>query len=519
MPIREFDKLSPVPSVTSYGSTNDNKSDSNINRKSTKLNNGSNKNDKLNGNRNDSSSSLTSNNQIDSHIELIKSNNKRSDKELMSDINNISTISSANTSTTMSTINHKPSNDETLILKICDLEYTTRRSSSTSVINSIKSNPDNNKIMVKTKIRTKTDPHPISSSPKRHHSSLSSSNVTSSTTTCATSTLDLKSYQKHSPRNQHSGNKCNCSSCNSKSLTLDKRNKTKSVGTQHNANNAYDPWIKQNSTNAKNGNCNIFKNSSTNQKSTNNSSNTKIIVITDDFKKKALNQEVLIDSKRKILRYMKTNKMLNSSRSMDDVRVTTTKLLNQNELIENNQIDNMNEHQMNSSVLSINNLNSNPIEHSDNDKRQKAISKSFDNISLLSNELDALDNVGSVELIFISDEFLNKVSDQNVIVLKNCAKIATINKQLNANNDMMATTSTARKKIVVVTDEFCRKSIDNKNIVIVDGPKGNGRTKCSKLNRQSSGESSVDDVNNKITSRAFRSYDEETEHLESKEIK
>lgn len=43
--------------------------------------------------------------------------------------------------------------------------------------------------------------------------------------------------------------------------------------------------------------------------------------------------------------------------------------------------------------------------------------------------------------------------------------------------------------------------------------------KHAKLNRQSSAETSIDDVNNKLTSHAFQSYDEQ-EHLEeSKEIK
>lgn len=47
---------------------------------------------------------------------------------------------------------------------------------------------------------------------------------------------------------------------------------------------------------------------------------------------------------------------------------------------------------------------------------------------------------------------------------------------------------------------------------------GNSDTKHAKLNRQSSAETSIDDVNNKLTSHAFQSYDEQ-EHLESKEIK
>lgn len=50
-------------------------------------------------------------------------------------------------------------------------------------------------------------------------------------------------------------------------------------------------------------------------------------------------------------------------------------------------------------------------------EKQKAISKSVDNVSQLSTELDQLDNVGSVELIFISDEFLNRVARPDVIIL------------------------------------------------------------------------------------------------------
>lgn len=43
--------------------------------------------------------------------------------------------------------------------------------------------------------------------------------------------------------------------------------------------------------------------------------------------------------------------------------------------------------------------------------------------------------------------------------------------------------------------------------------------KHTKLNRQSSAETSIDDVNNKLTSHAFQSYDEQMHLEESKEIK
>lgn len=343
------------------------------------------------------------------------------------------------------------------------------------------------------------------------------------------------------------------------SFSGDNHNKTKSVGTQHDAShaNVFDPWIKQNSV------PNSSTKSSDNKPKTNNASqqtsssstltrklanpNAKLIVITDDFKKKALsnNQEVMVDTKRKILRYMKANKLMSSSRSMDDVRISTD---------EPNEVTlkamNMNEHQMNSSVLSMERVKDN----TGNVEKAKPISKSVDNISVKSGELDdVLDNVGSVELIFISDEFLNKVSkDQDVIILKNYpnkantlntrktgqSNTANIHKiKINANRNGHTNTN---KQIVVVSDDFRRKSLKDQSIVIVDEPKRtngndndtdsdetgtvNGHSnKCknqhAKLNRQSSAETSIDDVNNKITSRAFQSYDEEPEHLESKEIK
>lgn len=237
--------------------------------------------------------------------------------------------------------------DDTLILKIDGLEGGTRRLSTNSV------NADGEKAKLKVKVRTKTDPHPITAAQKTREFS-SSSTVLS-----------------------HSSSKCNCSSCKSmsSSTSSDNHNKTKSVGTQHDANNAFDPWIRQDSvqSDAKKAACSKALLS---QKLAN--SNAKVIIITDDFTKKALNQEVIIDTKRKMLRHLKANKMTNSSRSMDD----------DNEPDDGAKMD-----------------------------KQKAISKSVDNVSQLSIESDQLDNVGSVELIFISDEFLNKVTKPDVIIL------------------------------------------------------------------------------------------------------
>lgn len=398
----------------------------------------------------------------------------------------------------------------------------------------------------------------------------------------STSTINLNQYHKCSPRTGNS--KCNCSSCcaTSKSSSSDNRNRTKSVGTQHDANNAFDPWIKQNTipkscsskqskqfyeqqyhSQSSQTNASVLQKSAFNQKSI--SSNAKVIVITDDFKRKALNQQVLIDTKRKILRYMKANKLMGSSRSMDDVRIANDTGGETNTSSDDNGV-NGNEDKTENISSSSSTSSSRKTSAKSNDKsrnmeksKTKAISKSVDNISLLSAEMDALDNVGSVELIFISDEFLNEVSNQNVIVLKNNSRIpqnmlrnkqhvingssadclenntgVAIKSQLKSAVSIQGgtiqigsqTISTAsktgtKKQIIVVSDNFRRNSLKDKKIVIVDEPKrrpGKLSNKNPTLNRQSSGESSVDDVNNKITSHAFQSYDEESEDLESKEI-
>lgn len=271
--------------------------------------------------------------------------------------------------------------DDALILRIGSLNNKCRHLSSLSInretaTGSMTSAGD--KLKGKIKVRTKTDPHPISSSHKLHELSGST----------------------------HTVSKCNCSSCiksqSSGVSSADNHNKTKSVGTQHDANKAYDPWVRQNAStkgDAKAWSATTL--ASAQQKSNltqkiQANSNAKVIVITDDFKKKALNQEIFIDTKRKMLRYMKANKLTNSSRSMDD---------ESNNECGGGVSDDVPAATASAAAAKL------------SDKQKTGISKSVDNLSQLSIELDQLDNVGSVELIFISDEFLNKVAKPDVIIL------------------------------------------------------------------------------------------------------
>lgn len=321
LPVREYEKLSPIPPNS-------------LHKNSSSVADGASLNEKV------------------CSPKAIANHNGNSCSESSVKYKKENSASASNSASTS-----KP--DDALILRIGSLDKSARRLSSLSINRSI---DNGDKIKSKIKVRTKTDPHPISSSQKLRD--FSSSGTLTTVFTGA-----------------HSSSKCNCGSCKSMSSSVsnsDNHNKTKSVGTQHDANNAYDPWVRQNATDSTKTKSNSSTKSAVlTQKLAN--TNAKVIVITDDFKKKALtNQEVFVDTKRKMLRYMKANKLTNSSRSMDD--------------------------------------DTEPDEPSKLDK-QKAISKSVDNVSQLSTELDQLDNVGSVELIFISDEYLNKVAKPDVIIL------------------------------------------------------------------------------------------------------
>lgn len=285
---------------------------------------------------------------------------------------------------------------------------------------------------------------------------------------------------------------------------------TKSVGTQH-----FNSHHLQHSTTATFNHSNSVKSK---KKFTNN----EIVIVSDQFKEQALkNQNVVVDSKRKILKLMKSQRM--NSRSLEDIRQSCDQFSSSNDVdINSTRQSNIKNIQLPSLLLNKN-LPTNNAGNS-----IKAISKSVDNVSITSDSV--LDNVGSVELVFISDEFLNKANNQNIIIfndnnLKSPGITASsfINKMVSKSKKSISSTLTdsnvsigsQKKKIISISDDFRRNSIKNKVIVLSEPRK---RLKDIKLKRNSSQESSVDDVGNKITSHAFHSYDEEQENLESKEL-
>lgn len=230
-----------------------------------------------------------------------------------------------------------------------------------------------------------------------------------------------------------------------------------------------------------------------------------IIIVSEKFKEQAFkNQKVINGSKRKLFKLMKSQKT--NSRSLEDIRQNfkqSSSLINVK--FDNNSISLLSNKKVQTDCSSL-----------------KKISKSVDNLSVTSDSV--LDNVDSVELVFISDNFLNKANKQNIIVvneskIKNFSIKSSTSVNKIPSKPISSVSSTLgdryKKKIITLSDEFRQNSIKNK-VVVLNEPRK--RLKDMKLKRNSSQENSVDDIGNKITSIAFHSYDEEQEDLEKKEL-
>lgn len=196
-----------------------------------------------------------------------------------------------------------------------------------------------------------------------------------------------------------------------------------------------------------------------------------IVVISNEFREKALNQQCLIDSKRKILKLLKSRKNFDW-RSLDDMRPDPS-AINNNQSSENGSLTNV---------------------------AKNVISKS-----------DSL--VASVELVFIPDECLQE-TPKKVYILKD--NVPGLNKTIlskiqNNGND------SEQKEIFFISEGYRKNSVKNKIVIVDDEPKR--RNKPLKYLKNTAQQCSVDDVNNKMVSHAFHSYDEEDENLEKKELK
>ncbi|CAO1325808.1 unnamed protein product [Diamesa hyperborea] len=86
--------------------------------------------------------------------------------------------------------------------------------------------------------------------------------------------------------------------------------------------------------------------------------------------------------------------------------------------------------------------------------------KSFNDVNKNDNDDDGgeeyIENGESIELIFISDEFVNKVQQKESIIV------------LNDKENKRRESLTSSKKIVIITDEYKKKVLKNNTIVVKD---------------------------------------------------
>lgn len=193
-----------------------------------------------------------------------------------------------------------------------------------------------------------------------------------------------------------------------------------------------------------------------------NTNDKNVVVITDKFKKKCLEHNFNVVSckasskkdKKSHSKSLEDLLSITNNSGIDQVITTTTTKTN-NEKLSTNK---------------------------DNKKILTSRSKSVDDISTSSN--DVIEGVDSVELIFISDEFLNKAKTPEVIIIN---EPFPINKHLQpssispqealsyGNNNKNNKSSNKRspkeksprsKKLYVISDDFKNKSLNNTVIIV-----------------------------------------------------
>ncbi|GAB0087764.1 hypothetical protein DMENIID0001_021090 [Sergentomyia squamirostris] len=169
----------------------------------------------------------------------------------------------------------------------------------------------------------------------------------------------------------------------------------------------------------------------------------------------------------------------------------------------------------------------------------KMMSKSAQNLS----EGSDLSDMNSIELIIISDEFLNETTKQEVIIVNDrkdiesrrpLTKLPVHQSKEKVKRDKSpkeltrkSTTNQSRRRLVIISDEYKKKSLENKVIVVqqkgkYDNPvakKKDERVSVKKKQEKSIAEA-MGEINSKIISCVLQSYEEpETSVLENKNIK
>jgi hypothetical protein len=128
----------------------------------------------------------------------------------------------------------------------------------------------------------------------------------------------------------------------------------------------------------------------------------KIIIISDEYQKRHRNEITIVKAKEKL-----TGK---KSRSLENLQTLTVKGDGGAKSVSTGKVDETAGKSQTPLDVSAQNL-----KHSKQKLKHRALSKSADDLSTSSNEV--LDNVGSVELIFISDEFLSQSKQPEVVIV------------------------------------------------------------------------------------------------------
>lgn len=246
-----------------------------------------------------------------------------------------------------------------------------------------------------------------------------------------------------------------------------------------------------------------------------------VIIITDEYKKKCSEHHIIVKNKKK---EKKTKQPL--SRSMENL---STPEIHRRGFLSSQK--------MNTTTKSVSDSQPNHSNSANNKitESHKTRSKSVDDISTSSNEV-LLEGVESVELIFISDEFLNKANKQEteVIIVDDPSKMPSPRPTPSPNsqsgeekltNGMKGTKKCIQKdrsprdrKIYKISDDFRQKSLNN--TVIVVKQRDNKKKKLKDTISDQSIEEPLS-LNIKTTSNTFLTYEEPwspVDDLESKKI-
>jgi hypothetical protein len=212
----------------------------------------------------------------------------------------------------------------------------------------------------------------------------------------------------------------------------------------------------------------------------------KIIIISDEYRKKPTENITIVKAKEKLT--------AKKSRSLENLQIVSMKSQSKVKCVSTGKVSDAND--TNNLDLSKNNKNK---------LKKRALSKSADDLSTSSNEV--LENVDSVELIFISDEFLNSAEQPQVFIVTEKMDKKLKKQITDTNNRKMGKKD--QKQIIIVSDNFKKKSLKNNTATLQKATTPSSKEKPMLLKNL---KTTTTNSNN------FLSYEEPDTPLESKTI-